>query len=404
MIITDKNSNQPLMRCNLPDDFRTEGYLDVQQHPLNLLIKTQIKAERGSCGIYYQSGDGYTFTKYKQNIYYNGYAQPAQQGINESGYYVVGNYIDVQTMLDSYARQLSSKTLKATDKYNLSKTFYTRIRQDFSREMQKTFAELQQGASISSTTVSTIVRNYLLDGGLNVYEDDGKLLAICLYQFGIETDVIMGPPTVSENLSAQPFAQAEITPGCWTSYATWNVPAIYYMITDNRNDLSIFMNFIDTAVLTDNVLAYADQLRKQVNEYQAQVAMMQSMQTQQMINNLWQQNNDRWAASDRLRKSLSEDLDNFHNDLNQRMAHSDARFTSSSSGQFESYDDRIQRLRHESMMGVETYERNDGTTVEFDNRSDRVFENNLDSTQQFGTYHYYDNYVPEGWHELNKKK
>ena len=69
----------------------------------------------------------------------------------------------------------------------------------------------------------------------------------------------------------------------------------------------------------------------------------------------------------------------------------------------ESSDDYIQRLRHESIMGVETYERNDGSTVEYSNYADRVFENNLDSTQHFGTHHYFDDYVPEGWHEMKKK-
>ena len=55
-------------------------------------------------------------------------------------------------------------------------------------------------------------------------------------------------------------------------------------------------------------------------------------------------------------------------------------------------------------MGVETYERNDGTVHEFDNSADRVFENNLDNTSRFGTRNYYDDYVPEGWHEMKKKQ
>ena len=54
-------------------------------------------------------------------------------------------------------------------------------------------------------------------------------------------------------------------------------------------------------------------------------------------------------------------------------------------------------------MGVDTYERNDGSTVEYSTYADRVFENNLDQTQHFGTHHYFDDYVPEGWHEMKKK-
>ena len=60
-------------------------------------------------------------------------------------------------------------------------------------------------------------------------------------------------------------------------------------------------------------------------------------------------------------------------------------------------------MRHESMMGVETYERQDGSTYEYSNMADRVFENNLDETTHFGTRNYYDDYVPEGWHEMKKK-
>ena len=104
---------------------------------------------------------------------------------------------------------------------------------------------------------------------------------------------------------------------------------------------------------------------------------------------------------DRVKEMVSRDLDNFHRDLNQRMQDFDSRITASSYG--ESLDDRIQRGRHEAMMGVETYERSDGTTVEFDSRADRVFENNLDSVTHFGTEHYYGDYVPDGWHEMKKK-
>jgi hypothetical protein len=56
------------------------------------------------------------------------------------------------------------------------------------------------------------------------------------------------------------------------------------------------------------------------------------------------------------------------------------------------------------MMDVNTYEREDGTTTEFSTQADRVFEQNLDHRNQFGTENYYDDYVPDGWSELNRKK
>ncbi|MBR6261147.1 MAG: hypothetical protein IKR24_06455, partial [Erysipelotrichaceae bacterium] len=103
-----------------------------------------------------------------------------------------------------------------------------------------------------------------------------------------------------------------------------------------------------------------------------------------------------------LSASLSQDMDNFRSNLNANIAANDQRFNLGGSAG-ESSDDRLQRMRHESIMGVETYERNDGSTVEYSNMADRVFENNLDSTTHFGTHHYFDDYVPEGWHELKKK-
>ena len=69
----------------------------------------------------------------------------------------------------------------------------------------------------------------------------------------------------------------------------------------------------------------------------------------------------------------------------------------------ESLDDRIARWRHESMMGVNTYDREDGTSVEFSTQADRVFEQDLDPLTHVGTEHYYDDYVPDGWTELDRR-
>ena len=54
-------------------------------------------------------------------------------------------------------------------------------------------------------------------------------------------------------------------------------------------------------------------------------------------------------------------------------------------------------------MGVNTYMDSDGREVEFSTQADRVFQNDLDNRERFGTEHYYDNYVPDGWSELFRK-
>ena len=94
-------------------------------------------------------------------------------------------------------------------------------------------------------------------------------------------------------------------------------------------------------------------------------------------------------------------MDAFRDNLSS-MSSSSSSFGSSFGG--ESLDDRIQRQRHEAMMGVNTYEREDGTTYEHTIMDNRVFENNLDSNTHFGTENYYGDYVPDGWTELNQKK
>ena len=77
--------------------------------------------------------------------------------------------------------------------------------------------------------------------------------------------------------------------------------------------------------------------------------------------------------------------------------------TPSAYGGGETVDERVQRLRHEATYGVNTYEREDGTTYEHSTAAERVFENDLDGNLHVGTEGYYDDYVPDGWTELNRK-
>ena len=177
---------------------------------------------------------------------------------------------------------------------------------------------------------------------------------------------------------------------------------IAYMISNDARDLAVFMKYVDSLEKSDELIEQIEQNRVQVLQYQQQKAQMETMRNQAMWNTLFAQQQQQFAAMDRISSAIHQDLDSFHNNLNQQMAQNDRRFNAGQSGA-ESMDDRIQRMRHESIMDVETYERNDGSTVEYSSYADRVFENNLDTTQHFGTHHYYDDYIPEGWHELKKK-
>jgi hypothetical protein len=398
-IFTDRNTGQPLLEAILPEDFVLDAYLEVEQYPLNQKVRIYGKAVKDSSFIYYQSGDTYLLNK-DSSVLYNQYIDPSGSK-DQSGNYYTRVFPSIQKELDGFASSLSDKVKTPGSYFEFSDPLREKAEAEFQHQISETLSEMQLGAQISSMSVTTLVRNYLLDGGLAAYETDKGIVAVCLYRIGLESDILQGPAIIEENLSGKPFSKAEITYGTVRSSAAWSIPYIVYMVSDRKEDLSVFMNFAESVDLSAQVKAYSQQLHQQVVAYQTQMAQMQTAQTQAQINTMWAQQQQAWAASDRLRDAIHQDLDSFHNNLNQTMAENDRRFSFNS--QSESMDDRIQRWRHESMMGVETYERNDGSAVEYDNRADRVFENNLDQTQHFGTRHYYDDYVPEGWHEIKKK-
>lgn len=396
MIIKDGASGNPLLKCELPKGFETRGQTQLIQYPSNQIIYVEAYANRGNCTIAYRTGESFIYEKQKPGSAFSATPQGPQ---NDYGaWYAMP--LSLKDQLDQTAASLLNKKVEAKDYYDLSENMTVKAKAEFEEQISQLIEELQLGASVTAIPVGNIFRSYLLDGGMGIYEDEGKTLAVCFYRIGTEVDFIQSYG-ITENITGEPFGQASTDPSMLSS-ASWNVPFITYMITDSKEDLKTFMNFVDSIEMTPELKNQMEQNRQQVLQYQYQKAQMETMQTQQMISNAWAQQQQAWAASDRLRDSIHQDLDNFHNNLNQQMAQNDMHFqTGPSYG--ESSDDRIQRWRHESMMGVDTYERNDGTTVEYSNYADRVFENNLDSTSHFGTHHYYDDYVPEGWHELKKK-
>ncbi|MBR4461133.1 MAG: hypothetical protein IKS51_00910 [Erysipelotrichaceae bacterium] len=400
MTFNDRNTGQALLKAEVPEGFTSEACMNLEQYPNNRILRVYGRACKDGCAMYYQTGNVYILNKGNQNGFFQRFRpQDGQQ--NESGQYYAQLY-DIKTDLDRTAASILQKEVQGTQYYNLSDRLTEKARKAFDTDIQKTVQEIQIAATVSSFPVSGIIRNYLFDGGMGVYEDEGKILAVCFCRFGMEFNLLKGPPVVQENLSNEAFGYAQNVFGTIASHASWTVPFITYMISDKKEDLATFMNFVDTVDLTPEVLSYAEQIRQQVSQQQAQMARMKTAETQAIIDSTWAQHNQRWAAAERMRDSLSQDLDRFHANLNQQMAQNDMRFNLGSSQQ-ESLDDRIQRMRHESMMGVETYMRSDGSEVEYSNRADRVFENNLDNTVHFGTEHYYDDYVPDGWHELKKK-
>ena len=398
MIIRDNRTGKPLFTCDLPEDYAVQAEAGIESYPENQKYRVRISARRNNCTISYQSGDEYIYEK-KQVQMPMGF-QTDRTGTQSSTGAWYAKPVSLKENLDGIAAQIAGGPVKAKEYYDLPEEVYGRLNEEFRKSMQDFINDTSLLASFSAVPVGMDIRKYLLDGGMGVYEMPGKILAVCMSRTGVECDTLQRQG-IMENLSQMPFGQAEDNMYIAASTCEWNIPFICTMITDQKDDLNDFAAFIASMTMNEQFRKETENLKLQVRQFQLQKAQSDAMHNQAMWNQMFASQQQQFAAMDRLSASLSQDLDAFHQNLNQQMAYSDSRFDNTFGG--ETMDDRIQRMRHESVMGVETYEREDGTAVEYSSQADRVFENNLTQTEHFGTQRYYGDYVPDGWHELKKK-
>ena len=400
MIIKDNNTNKPLLDVELPKDFTISATSQIVSYPDNQKIVIQMKAQRNNCEIAYQSGDDYFYEKKQQSFFGNVSNHQIGEQNNSGAYYALP--VSLKEELDNVASNLLNSKTEADTYYNLPDECAHRLSNDYSEFLNDFIYSTNTLASFQQVPVGIDIRNYLLDGAMGIYQNDNKTVCVALCRMGYEYDVL--PRTgINENITGEPFGRASDNMYANAQMCEWSVPFITWMISDDKEDIRVFMNFVYSLKESDELKNEARQLKQQVMQYQLQKAQMETMNNQAMWNMAFANQQQQFAAMDRLTASIHQDLDNFHNNLNAQMQSNDQRFNLGQNSMGESMDDRIQRMRHESIMGVETYERNDGSTVEFSGYADRVFENNLDSTSHFGTHHYYDDYIPEGWHEMKKK-
>ena len=398
MIVYDKTSNNAIFECDLPEGFVCEAQCKMITYPQNRKLYVEMNARRENCLIRYQTGEEYLYVKKQPEIYTYLRVPPKPQDDSGAWYKTPASlYQD----LDDVVEKIIGKKVDAKAYYDLSQQVAERLEKNFKELIDDFVQTTQVIASFSQVPVGADIRNYLFDGGIGVYEDEGKTVAVCLSRMGMEIDVLQRPG-ILENLSDQPFGEAQCGPNVYSSNCTWNVPFILYMISDNKQDLKVFFHFADTLRYAEGFEKQIRSFKEQLNQYQIQKAQSDAMRNQAMWNTAFANQQQQFASMDRMSEMLRNDLDSFRSGLNQQMAQNDLRFEIGNDPS-ESLDDRIQRMRHESIMGVETYQRNDGSTVEYSNNADRVFENNLDPLTHFGTSHYYDDFVPEGWHEIKKK-
>ena len=399
MIIRDNTTGMGLFSCSLNDRCKVSAKTQIETYPLDRKLNVSVRISDGSCNIFYNTGDSYSFEKNNMQM------QGVHTGMRDDGGNIRSTPMSLESQLNAFVSSFAGTNLTMDAFYELPASLQNKARQSLQDFQKMLVEEVQFNQSLMAVPFGIVIRNYLCDGGLAVYHAGDKTLAVCLYRIGAEFDYAQGV-VVSEYISGEPFGSASYLANSISSGATWGIP--YYGIMEGRGqeDLSTFMSFMESVNETGEFTDYRNRLHKETSE----IAHARQIQTVRAENAMWSQafaaQQSQFAAMDRLSASIKQDLNSFHDNLFQQMNQNDMRFYNQpgSGLNTESYDDRIQRMRHESMMDVETYEREDGTTVEYDNRADRVFESNLENTSHFGTKNYYDDFVPEGWHELKKKQ
>ncbi len=402
MVIRDSQTGQQLFESVLPEDFTVRAAKNVLNYPDNSRVCFELAAERNGCRITYQTGGSYVYEKkrFQSPFGFSPAPQTGTQALNGAWY--CGGVPSLQEELDGAAASVAGKQLEAVSVFALPDSIRSEVLEEFRDIVDAFVSNVQILASFQTVPVGNDIRNYLFDGAMAVYGTENDVTAVCLARTGMEVDVVQRQG-VTENITGEPFGQAGDSPWIVTSSCEWTVPFLFTLRSDRKEDLRAFMEFIENFRKVPELKAELKQFRQQVDQYQLQRAQMEAMQNRQMWNIAFARQQQQFAAMDRLTQSIHQDLDQFHSGLFAQIQQNDARIrTGSQSMAEESMDDRIQRGRHESIMGVDTYGRNDGTTVEYSNEADRVFESNLDSTAHFGTRNYYDDFVPEGWHELKK--
>lgn len=301
----------------------------------------------------------------------------------------IRQYCDLKTQMDSVAALITGGAPSFIQFHAFSGKMQSKLQNDFDTLYRKTYQTLNQLIQSQGNLVSVQMGEPFLDGGISEYVYQSKCLFIAFSRSGYRAIIherYMGRQ-VADNIS-------------------WIIPWYMYMACDlsvREEATSIFRQMAESFEKSPDLRQYDEQIAEQ----DIMISNMAFQQNQQMINYAMDQQNAAWDAVERQRDMLSRDLDSFRSGLNQSMQQNDTWRSSMGSSTYgaagENSDEYIQRLRHESMMGVNTYVNEDGHETEFTTMADRVFESKLDNNVHFGTEHYYDDYVPDGFSEIRRK-
>lgn len=184
-----------------------------------------------------------------------------------------------------------------------------------------------------------------------------------------------------------PFGQHR-TDGFTSSNIIWDIHHFAGFVSPSEPDDNEVRDFLSFAKSTE----YHPQLLQAVEQTQ-QMMIINKMQANQMIMNGFQQQMRMQQQSfDRSFNAMKSVLDMSFDMTAQRVAADNAAF------------DRQVRMNHEAIMGVNTYQRTDGSTVEVSVSADRVFQSTNDPSTVVGVSGSGPDVVPFGWTELTKLK
>lgn len=394
-IFKDDATGMAMLSAELPDTFQCRAQFKVVQDgegDPRILIQGAALDGDNHIELYFKSGENYNVNP--------------PQGVNTNVRYHA--YCDASVQLDEAAAEFIGQSIPAVNKFNLPEARMEHLQRTGNVQIEQGLGIMRQVGSFSQVPVNVQCTGVILDGGMGIYpfimKDEKKTLYTAIWRIGFAATVSM-----AGGFSAMMPAQ---------NYCSWNVPMVINMVTDggpSPENMGIFAGFINTLKDFPEFEAYVKQLNDQVINNSLNKSAQSARQNQAMWAQANAQQEAAWARSRALSKQLSADMDSFRAGLAANSASMDAfrdnlsSMNSTSSGfgtSFEggeSLDDRIQRGRHEAMMGVNTYVKEDGTEYEHTIMNDRVFESNLDNNQHFGTENYFGDYVPDGWHEIYKK-
>ena len=417
-VFKDVSKNFPVASGILPDGFVSSAKLDMTRISRSKFYRFigQSEDPQGQIRICFQDGDQFTYPM--KMVYSNDPFIPGQRDKNG-----VMNMTpcSLQEQMMYFVGTVTGQPSQPVSLYGFSAEKQGKISAKAQEMFMQTKSDAQQIAYYTQSPFQINYLQTLLDGGTGTFRlQDGRVCGMSLWRFGVEAAYypVNGIYPGMMNMYQANYYQPSRTGGFGYSdvsasagaFASWGVPYIIWSISDEAH-LQEMTDILVTFADSFEISAQMDALDKQAQAVSLQEAIQISQQNTAMIQQAMMQQQAAWDAVDRQRAAISQDLDRFHQQTFSNLQANDAwrqQFQQtinpvSSMSDGETMDDRIQRMRHESMMGVNTFTNDEGHEREVTTMADRVFEKQNDPDTYFGTENYYGN-VPYGWNELLKKK